>query len=163
MFKIDKIIEKLKLSFSFLNRSNSSEVKQKIQASQTGHVVAGDLNIHDNSKKNPSNLEKQLMKLIYREYKDGRFPRVELSKAHNELNIKSGQYVGVINNSDYITLDTNSYILTDDGIRYMDNRTDSELNQIVLSDEQKRWDDIMEIQRINIEKTKQRNMTNWSK
>lgn len=158
---IGKIIEKVKIRFSFLNRNNSSEVKQKIVDSQTGNIVGRDLNINNQTTGiKLSNIEKQVLKLLYLEYKSGKSTRLKILDVHTELEIKDGQYVGMLNNSRYIKTDTEDYILNDDGIRYMDNLSQIEIKNILLPREQRARDEIMEQQRLRSEERRKNHTRN---
>jgi hypothetical protein len=81
-----------------------------------------------NGQENISDLEKRILKKLYEEYKKiGKLFKWKISDACAELNISNGDYVGVLNNSKYIKLEGDDLLITDEGIRHMDTKTDHSL------------------------------------
>lgn len=161
---IEKIVEKLTVKFSFLNRSNSSSSTQKISDSHTGHIVGRDINILESSVNKPSDLEKMALKVLYKEYKNSGSNHLRVEKLHEELEIKDGQYVGTLSNSKYIKLDSEYYI-TDEGIRYMDNLspTDEILLPLERREKEQEREHIIKVQKTMMDHNAKNSQKNSAK
>ena len=69
-----------------------------------------------------SELEGKILVKLYSEYrKSGKLFRWKTTDAYKELGIVDGTYVGMLNDSKYIEIEGEDFVLTPDGIRYMDN------------------------------------------
>jgi len=81
-----------------------------------------------NEQKNISDFEKKILKKLYEKYrKSDKLFKLKTADAYSEFNISDGRYVGILNDSKYIKLEGDDLLLTDEGIRYMDTRTDYSL------------------------------------
>lgn len=140
IFHLDKIIEtlKVKFDFKFLNREASPSKEAKVSKSEVhGSVVGGDVNFTSTENSILSRQEKMVLKILDRQYKVTNYPRYPISETHFELGIANGQYVGTLNDSEFLRIDGENYVMTNKGIRYMDNLSEAELNKILLPAEEK--------------------------
>ena len=70
-----------------------------------------------------SELEQRVLEKLYKEYKaTGKLYCWKITEAYKELGITEGDYVGVLNDSRYISIDGDCLKLTTAGIRYMDSQ-----------------------------------------
>ena len=150
----EKILGELKLSLNFLNRNNSLNNKPKILNSTTGHIAGRDINIIPTTTDELSDLEKKVLKILNREYKSRGYPRCEIISVHTELEIPNGYYIGMLNDSPYLRIEGEFYVMENKGIRYMNNLTESAIDEIVLPSEQKIQDQRFAQQRIMMEEKK---------
>lgn len=120
----DKLFGEIKTRFNFLNRNNSNSNKLLLDGSDENIVnqAGRDINIGvENNNENISNLETRILNKLYNEYRStGRTFRWNVVDAYRELEIEDGTYVGLIQDSEYITLDGEHLLITNAGIRYMD-------------------------------------------
>lgn len=123
----DNLVKKLQLSFSLLNRNNlsSNVVNLKDSSKNILQQAGGNINIVNATDERLSNEEYKIIHALYQRFIDNnRQPvRWKVADAHQEVGIVAGQYVGTINSSPYIRLDGNEYMLTNEGMRYMDNQS----------------------------------------
>lgn len=130
----------LSISFNFLNRKNSPSNQNKVKVGRgaQAHVnqAARDINYGAQQAEDISDIERRVLTGLYKQYRQGggRPVRWNARDAHQELNITDGTYVGMLQNSRYITLDGEHYMITDDGIRYMDARVSQSRPKVDLSD-----------------------------
>lgn len=80
-----------------------------------------------NSKGDISELEKRVLEKLYSDYKEtGARTKWKATDAYKELNIKDGTYIGLLNNSKFVSVVLDGthecFMITDSGIRYMDNQ-----------------------------------------
>lgn len=127
MFSIfGKLFGDIKTRFDFLNRNNSNSNKLSFDSSDENVVnqAGRDVNIGvENNNENISNLETRILDKLYNEYRStGRTFRWNVADAYQELGIEDGMYVGLIQDSEYISLDGETLLITNAGIRYMDTR-----------------------------------------
>ncbi len=131
----------------------SSDVKNptinKINYTNTGNSI--------------SNLELKVLKILYIKYKNREYPRNNIIKTYKELDIIDGTYVGTLNDSKYIKINGEDFLITSDGIRHMDSLTKEQLNAIVLPEEQKERGKIIEKQKEMFEKNAKNSYKNSSK
>ena len=136
----EKLLGSLNLNFNFLNRTNSPSNQNKVTVRRDGqaHVnqAGRDINYGAQQAEDISDIERRVLIGLYRQYREGggRPVRWNARDAHQELGIVDGTYVGMLQNSRYVTLDGEQYAITDDGIRYMDARVSQNRPKIDLHD-----------------------------
>lgn len=121
----EKLIGEIKIRFNFLNRRSSPSNKASLKSSAGNivHQAGRDLNIGVGHSEDVSDLERKILQKLYREYRStSKLLRWNVTEAYKELGVAEGSYVGVLNDSRYVKLDGSDFILTTDGIRYMDSR-----------------------------------------
>lgn len=143
---LKKIADEIRLSF--LNRTDSPSYKQNIKKSEVnGDIVARDKVVNTNTSAiKLSNNEKRLLKLLYLLHKDNINPRIKITEAHNELQIKDGTFVGDLNESKAVSIQGEFYVITTDGLRYIENLSLEDLSRIVLPKDQRERDLIVQKQ-----------------
>ncbi len=128
MFKFDlleKIAEKFNLKFDFSGERRRVKNQNKLRNSTVGTIQQAD-RINNEVKNfagledNISDLEIKILRKLYAKYKKGEYPSLDLRKMNEELGISDGQYVGPLNNSKFLKIEGNNYIIEDAGIRFMD-------------------------------------------
>lgn len=128
------------LNFNFLNRTNSLSNQNKVNVGRDGQVhvnqAGGDINYGAQQVEDISDIERRVLIGLYRQYREGgrRPVRWNARNTHQELGIVDGTYVGMLQNSRYVILDGEHYVITDDGIRYMDARVSQNKPKIDLHD-----------------------------
>lgn len=128
MFKLnflEKIAEKFNLKFDFSGERRRIKNQNKLMNSVVGTIQQAD-QINNNirnfagSDEHISDLEIKSLRRLYARYKKGQYPRMDLRALHGELGISDGDYVGPVNNSKFLKIEGNDYVIEDAGIRFMD-------------------------------------------
>ena len=128
MFKfnlLEKIAEKFNLKFDFSGERRRVKNQNKLKNSTVGTIQQADrinneIRNFAGSEDNISDLEIKTLRKLYTKYKNGEYPRLDLRKLNEELGISDGQYVGPLNNSKFLKIEGNDYLIEDAGIRFMD-------------------------------------------
>lgn len=127
MFKfnlLEKIAEKFNLKFDFSGERRRTKNKAELVNSAVGTFQQADQinNIRNfaGSVEHISDLEIKIIRRLYAKYKEGQYPRLDLRALHGELGIADGSYVGPLNESRFLKIEGNDYVIKDDGIRFMD-------------------------------------------
>jgi hypothetical protein len=125
-----------KIDFSrWFKKENSPNHKANIKSASIGNdVVVGD-QYNFLAKEYPvSDLEKKILKVLYNFHKNnsGASAKIKIVDVYKQLEIENGQWVGVLNDSHYLSVDGEYFSLTTDGLRYMDSMSDVERNEILL-------------------------------
>lgn len=94
----------------------NSEVGTIQQADQINNNIR---NFVD-SKKYISDIEIKILRKLYAKYKEEQYPKLNLRILHDELGLSAGSYVGPLNNSRFLKIEGNDYVIKDAGIRFMD-------------------------------------------
>lgn len=118
---LDKLSIKLNLS-----KKNSPSNNGSINNSPSSQINTAGRDIVNNHistlSEMPSDQEMKILLKLYKEYRDsGKLFRWKTVDAHNELGIGEEMYVGHLSGSRFLKLDSEYYLLNDDGIRFMDN------------------------------------------
>ncbi len=130
IFNVQKIIENLSLKFGFrFERINSSNTKNvnKIKESTIGSIqqannINNDMRSFAGSEDYVSDIELNILKELYLMFRESKkYVRIPVIEMHNKLGISEGDYVGTVNNSNFINIDNNDYVIKEAGIRFMDN------------------------------------------
>lgn len=129
MFKfnfLEKIVDKLNLKFDFSGERRRVKNKNKLVNSAVGTIQQAD-RINNNirnfvgSEDYISDLEINILRKLYAKYKEkGQYPRLNLRTLHGEIGISEGDYVGPVNDSRFLKIEGNDYVIKDAGIRFMD-------------------------------------------
>lgn len=128
MFKfnfLEKIADKLNLKFDFSGERRRTKNKNKLINSTVGTIQQADqinnsIRNFVGSDEHISDLEIKILRKLYAKYKEGQYPRLDLRKLHSELGITDGSYVGPLNDSRFLKIEGNDYVIKDAGIRFMD-------------------------------------------
>lgn len=142
-------------------RINSPNNKTKTTVKDSdigGDVIGRDKNEFNNTTTHSiSNLEKKVLKVLYLQHqRDQSVPRRLFREICEILEIKDGTWVAPLNDSKYLKIDGEFVVMNADGLRYMDNLDPSELNKIVLPEEQRKWDEAIEQQNKRFEENQKR-------
>lgn len=123
---LEKLWDKMTVSFSFLNRTNSPSNKAvaKYSSVQSLQQAGRDINnVSAPATDTLSDLEWRVLKYLYLEHRASRrMPRWNIQAAYKELGVREGSYVGVLTDSSFVKLEGEELMLTNAGIRYMDER-----------------------------------------
>jgi len=128
MFKInllEKIADKFNLKFDFSGERRRVKNENKLKNSVVGTIQQADrinneIRNFAGSEDNISDLEIKILRKLYARYKEGQYPRLDLQTLNREIGISDGQYVGPLNNSKFLKVEGNDYVIEDAGIRFMD-------------------------------------------
>ena len=83
-----------------------------------------------------SQLEKRVLDKLYKEYQNtGKLFRWKTTDAFNELGIRDGAFIGTLNDSKYIKIENEHFVITSEGIRYMENSRDAKEEIVKLAPE----------------------------
>ena len=137
-----------------MNKNDSDSFKSVIKESTTGDIAGRDLYKTSNTEKLLSNIEKKILKILYREYQDRGKNGFKIRNTHSELEIDDGFDLTCVNDSEYIKTEGDFYKMTPHGIRYMDNLTPIDLSQIMLPKEEGEREFIMRQQRQRFEQNR---------
>jgi len=135
----DSLFKKLEIKLNFLNRDKSPSNKANIKSSPGSlvHQASRDINITNSTKDDViSDLELRILQKLYKRYrKTKEFPRWKATDAYKELDIPEGvgKYVGMLNDSKYVDVDGDELVMTNNGIRYMDNKIRQNRPQVNLA------------------------------
>ncbi len=128
IFNIGKIAENIALKFGFrLERINSPTTKNKaavtdstIESFQQAQQISNVQN-YATSADHVSDLEIKILRELYNTHKEtGCFPRINVHELHAKIGIKEGDYIGTVNDSEFIKIDSDDYVIREAGIRFMD-------------------------------------------
>lgn len=125
---LEKIAEKLGITLNFSGRKNSPVTKNKasIHHSTVGSIqqannISNEIRNFVGSEDYISDLEIKILRELYLALKEtGRYPRLDLRSMHTKLGVKDGDYIGTVNDSKFLKIDGNDYVITEAGIRFMD-------------------------------------------
>ena len=133
-------------------------MKQVVKKSQFQGDVVGRDKVTTNNPINAkfSNNEKRILKLLYILHSENKYPRINIPEAFNKLNIKEGTFVGDLNDSKVVKIEGSDFIITAEGIRYIESLDKNELQKIVLPEEQREMDLKREKHRQQIEAYRQK-------
>jgi len=131
MFKInilEKIAEKLSVAFKFSGKRNSPTTRNRADVTnstvgsiQQAQNINNDMRSFAGSEAHVSDLEIKILKELYLVYRGSkRYPRLPLREIHEKLGVSEGDYIGTINDSKFLKIDSNDYVITEAGIRFMD-------------------------------------------
>ncbi len=131
MFKfnlLEKLVEKVSATFNFFGKKNSSVTKNRAEVSnstvgsiQQAHSINNDMRSFAGSDDHVSELELKILKELYLAFKETRkYPRLPLKDVHEKLGISDGDYIGPVNDSKFLKIDGNDYVIKEVGIRFMD-------------------------------------------
>lgn len=131
MFKfnlLEKIAEKLSFGLSFSGKKNSPTIKNRAEVNnstvgsiQQAQNINNDMRSFAGSEVHVSDLEIKILKELYSTYRESKkYPRLPLREIHKKLGISEGDYVGTVNDSKFLKIDGNDYVITEAGIRFMD-------------------------------------------
>jgi len=131
MFKfnfLEKIVEKLSFGFNFSGRKNSPTTKNRAEVKhssvgsiQQAHSINNDMRSFAGSDDHISDLEIRILKELYLAFKETKkYPRLPLRGVHEKLGISDGDYIGTVNDSKFLRIDSNDYVIKEAGIRFMD-------------------------------------------
>src|SRR3989344_3726555 len=131
MFKInilEKIAEKLGITFNFSGRRNSPTTKNRTEVSnstvgsiQQAQSINNDMRSFAGSDDHVSELDLKILTELYLAFKETRkYPRLPLKDVHEKLGISEGDYIGPVNDSKFLKIDSNDYVIKEAGIRFMD-------------------------------------------
>ena len=131
MFKgniLEKIAEKFNLVFNFFVKKNSPTTKNnsEVNNSSVGNIqqaqhISNDMRSFTGSESYISDIELRILKELYLSFRETKkYPHLPLGEVHEKLNISDGDYIGTVNNSEFIKIDGNDYVIKESGIRFMD-------------------------------------------
>lgn len=131
MFKVnilEKIAEKLSVTFSFSGKKNSPTTKYRAEVTnstvgniQQAQSINNDMRSFAGSEEHVSDLELKILKELYLAFKETKkYPRLSLKDVHEKLGVSEGDYIGPVNDSKFLKIDGNNYVITEAGIRFMD-------------------------------------------
>lgn len=98
------------------NKNRESMTMQIFSNSQIENVAGRDFNFFSEVKLNPSNLEKKVLKILYKKYSVGQNPYSKIVDIFKELEISGGTPVSLLNSSKYLEIKGESICMKDDGI-----------------------------------------------
>ena len=131
MFKfnfLERIAEKLNLKVVFSSKKNSPIIKNRneltnsmVGSIQQANNINNEIRNFSGSEDHISDLEIKILRKLYSKFKEtGRYPILNLRILHKEIGVSEGHYIGLVNNSKFLKIEGNDYVIKDIGIRFMD-------------------------------------------
>lgn len=131
MFKfnlLEKFAEKVSATFDFFGKKDSPVTKNRTKVSnstfgsiQQAQSIHNDMRSFAGSDDDISELELKILKELYLVFKETKkYPYLSLKDVHTKLGISEGDYIGPVNDSKFLKIDGNDYVMKEAGIRFMD-------------------------------------------
>ena len=125
---LEKIAEKFSIRFNFSGKKGSTTTKNRAELShsivgsiQQASSINNDIRNFIGSEDHISDLEIRILRELYSMFKETRrYPRIDLRALHEKLGISDGDYIGIVNDSKFLKIEGDDYVITEAGIRFMD-------------------------------------------